>query len=282
MNPKRILLFTVVIMAILSFSCLILPDTVASIYVAVMHPLALFGGFVFALRVASIYRKQLKKSFLFLALFLVFYMLANIFSLGEWKYLISLMGTNTIYLVLLLQIITYAMLITSCVYTLSVIDVKRMNRYGWISLGMMIPLCVFVVVYEIPWMIENISLSPMVTILRMVIRVIDMAVILMLMPVLFLYLQYLRQKHQESVTFSLTMGALIIALFSTYVLQLATGLSLDTISREYYQKGSLLDAIYMFSYLLVATGLFVHRKYDEWGYETIDKFMTGERTFQVE
>ena len=274
MNPKRILLFTVIIMAVLSFSCLILPDTVASIYVTVMHPLALFLGFVFALRVASTYRKQLKKSFLFLALFLLFYIPTNIPSL--WKYLASLMGTNTIYLVLLLQIIDYAMLIISCVYTLSVIDVKRMNRYGWISLGLMIPLCVFVVVYEIPWMMEYISLNPIATISMMVIRVFDMTIILMLMPVLFLYLQYLRQKHQESVTFSLTMGALIIILLSTYVFQLRTGLSLYTISREYFQKGSLLDAIYMLGYLLMATGLFVHLKYDEWGYKTIDKFMTGE------
>ena len=263
-------------MAVLSFSCLILPDTVASIYVTVMHPLALFLGFVFALRVASTYRKQLKKSFLFLALFLLFYIPTNIPSL--WKYLASLMGTNTIYLVLLLQIISYAILITSCVYTLSVIGVKRMNRYGWISLGLMIPLCAFVIVYEIPWMIENISLNPIGTMVMMVIRVCDMAILLMLMPVLFLYLQYSRQKHQESVTFALTMGALIFTLLSTYVFQLTTGLSLYTISSEYFQKGSLLDAIYMFGYLLMATGLFVHRKYDEWGYKTIDKSMAREFT----
>jgi len=277
-NTKRVLLLAVVTVAVLSFSCLILPGTVANIYVAIMHPLALFCGFVCALRIAVTYRKQLKKSFLFLALFLLLYIPANILSL--WKYLSSIMGTNTMYLVLLLQIVAYTMLITSCVYTMRVINVRRMNRYGWISLGIMIPLCVFVVVYEIPWALGHVSLNPTVTILRMVIRVFDMVIILMLMPVLFLYLQYLRQKHQkqESITFSLTIGALIFTLFSTYIFQLSTGLSLDTISNEYFQKGSLLDTIYMLGYLLMATGLFIHLKYDEWGYKTIDRFMTGNFT----
>ena len=275
MNTKRILFIAVFVTSVLAFCCLILPETAAGIYTAVMHPLALFVGFVLALRVTSIYEKGLKKSFLFLSLFLILFMLANIFAL--WKFLHSLLGSNTVFLVLLLQMATYAMLITSCVYTLRVIEVRRMNRYSWISLGMMLALCIYIVLYQVPWVVTEFSNSPVAAIMNMLIRVFDMSIILMLLPVLFLYLQHLRRKAQESITFALTMGALIFTLLSTYVFQLAMGVSIDTIAIEYFQKGSVLDAIYILGYLLIAAGLYAHRKYDEWGYNAIDKTMSGER-----
>lgn len=276
MGPRRILIIAVLIAAALSFSCLILPETVAGIYASIMHPLTLFVGFILALRVASIYERELKKSFLFLSLFLILYMLANIYPL--WKCLHYLMGDNTLYLVLLLQVVDYSMLITSCVYTLKVIEVKRMNRYGWIALGMMFPLCVYVVYYEVPWWSTMIADNLAVAISQMLIRVFDMSITLMLLPVLFLYLQYLRQKAQESITFALSMSALVFAMFSTYVFQLAMGVSIDTIASEYFQKGSVLDTVYIFGYLLIAVGLYAHRKYDEWGYSMVDRAMAGERT----
>lgn len=274
MDPRRILLVAVLVVGALSFSCLFLPEMVARIYASIMLPFALLIGFILALRVASIYEKELKKSFLFLSLFLILYMLANILAL--WEFLYSLLGPNTVLLVLLLQVVVYAMLITSCVYILKVIDVKRMNRYGWVSLGVMLPLCIYVVLYEVPWVVTEISVNPVVAIFRMMIRVFDMSIILMLLPVLFLYLQYLRQTAQESITFTIIMGGLIFSLFSTYVFQLAMGISVDTIATEYFQKGSILDTIYIFGYLIVAAGLYVHRKYDEWGYNVVDRAMAGE------
>lgn len=274
MDPRRILFVAVLVVGALSFSCLILPEMVASIYASIMIPLALLIGFILALRVASIYEKELKKSFLFLSLFLILYMLANILAL--WEFLYSLLGQNAVFLVFLLQVVVYAMLITSCVYILRVIDVKRMNRYGWISLGLMFPLCVYIVVHGAPSLVTASLVSLIVAISQLMVMVFDMTIILMLLPVLFLYLQYLRQTAQESITFTFIMGGLIFSLFSTYVFQSVMGVSWYIIAEEYSQKGSILDTLYIFGYLIVAAGLYVHRKYDEWGYNIVDRAMAGE------
>ena len=269
MDPRRILIIAIFISAALSFCCLTLPDIAAGIYTSIMHPLILFIGFVLALMAASIYQKELKKSFLFLSLFLIFYMLSNILIL--WEFLYTLLGYNAVFLVLLFQVATYAMLITSCVYTLKVIEVKRMNRYGWIFLGVMLPLCIYIVIYGVPSMINAILVNPTVAVLQMMIRIFDMSIVLMLFPVLLLYLQHLRAKAQESLTFTFIMGGIIIILISTYIFQLALGVSLDTIYSNYFQKGSILDAIYIFGYLIVAAGLYVNRKYDDWGFRMIER-----------
>lgn len=269
MELRHYLFLAVLATVVPSLSYLILPDTVANIYASIMHPLVLFLGFVFALRVASTYQRELKKSFLFLSLFLILYMLSNIPAL--WELLYSLLGQTAAFLALFLQVSHYAILITSCVYTLRVIEAKRMNRYGWIFLGVTFSLCVGFVVYEVPLIMSPISISPIVAISRMLMVVCDMSIVLLLLPVVFLYFQHLRSEAQESITFTLTMGGLILGLASTYIVRLVTGTTLDIITVEYFQQGSILDVIYTFGYLVVATGLYVHRNYVEWGLKTIEK-----------
>ena len=269
MDRRYILLIAIVIVAVLSFLCFILPDNVGSLYASVMQPLVLLLGFLLAFKVASNYEKELRKSFLFLSLFLLLYMLSNILIL--WQFLYSLLGnTITIYLIQLLQIACYAMLITSCVYTLKVIEVKRINRYGWIFLGMMLPLCVYIVIRGVPSM-SAISASPTVEIIRMIIRIFDMSIVLMLVPVVLLYLQHLRAKAQESITFTLIMGGLIFSLISTYIFELAPGMSLERIAAEYFQKGSALDAVYIFGYFIMVVGLYANIQYNEWGFQAIER-----------
>lgn len=273
MNPKLILLMAVLLAGALSFSSLVLPGPAASLYAAVMQPLTLFLGFTLALRVAFRYKKDLKKSFLFLSLFLLLYSLANIHLL--WVFLYASLGSLTTTLILLLQVTDYAMLLASCVYTLRVIEVKALNRYGWALLGLAFALGAYVVAYGLPALLESLSALPLVALSRLMIRVVDMAVVLMLIPVLLLYLQHSRAKAQESVTFTFIMGGLILSITSTYIFQLVLGVSLDTMAREYFQKGSLLDAIYIFGYLLIAAGLYAHSKYDQWGFEAVERALLG-------
>lgn len=268
MERKYIILIAGLIVAALSLLSFILPHPIAGIYASIMQPLALFLGFVLALKVASIYAKELKKSFIFLSLFLLLYMVANILIL--WEFLYSVLGSSTVFLVLLLQAIDYAMLIASCVYTLKVIEVKRMKPYGWIFLGLLLPLCVYIVIQGIPLLTATFSDSPSVAVSRMMVRIIDMSVVLMLLPVLLLYIQHLRAKAQESITFTFIMGGLIFTLLSTYIFELA-GIPLDVLVTDYFQKGSALDVTYIFGYLTMAVGLYANMKYDEWGFRTIEK-----------
>lgn len=148
MSPRRILILAFLVVAILSFSSLILPGAVAGAYASAVPPLALFLGFALALKVASTYEKDLRKSFLFLSLFLLLYVPGNILVL--WRFLYSLLGEDTVFVAQFLQLADYAMLIISCIYTLRSLEVRRLNRYGWIFLGAAFPFCAYVVVYGIP------------------------------------------------------------------------------------------------------------------------------------
>ena len=254
-------IITAAIFSLLSF---ILPRTAASIYSLIMLPLILFVGFILGLQVASTYEKDLKKSFLFLSLFLIIYMLINIDAL--WPPLYSVLGRSLIFLVLFLQVVNYAMLIVSCIYTLRVMEARRMHKYGWVIFGMLFDICVYIVFYGIPAMMGGIPANPAVAVSSMMIRIFDMSIVLMLVPVLVLYLQNSRSKAQESVTFTLIMCGIIISLLSTYIIEFATGMPPYKAA-----EAGLLNPPYLFGYIIIAIGLYAHRKYDEWGYKMIEK-----------
>jgi len=259
-DRKRILLIAVIGAAALAFLCLILPANVAYYYVLIMHPLTLLAGFIFALQVSTIYTGDLKKSFLFLSLFLLVYVPVNIQPLVQ--YLIPIMGN---YGLLVLQILNYALLLASCFYTVKVIDVKRMNRYGWLFLALLTPLCLYIIYHSFQLVRGSNMNDAAAAIVGVLIPVIDMAVVLMLVPVLFLYLQYLKAQAQESITFTFIMVGLILNFFPVYIIEIFVSASSQIVNN------TIMNAAYLFSYLLMAIGLYANRKYDDWGFKMIEK-----------
>jgi hypothetical protein len=266
---KRILLLAVGGAAVLSLLCLILPENLVNPYIVLMKPLTLFIGFIFALQVASIYTGDLRKSFLFLSFFLLIYTLVNIIAIGGQpliQFLISIIGESGFsYILLLVQIIDYAMLLGSCSYTVKVIDVKRMNRYGWAFITLLTPLCAYIVYHSSQLKTAGNVVEPVVAVILILINVIDMAVVLMLVPVLSLYLQYLKAKAQESITFTFIMGGLILNFFPVYIVELFAPATRNL------EGNPAMNAAYLFSYLIMAIGLYANRKYDEWGFKMIEK-----------
>jgi len=245
MNRRNIIFILVeitVLLAILSWGL----SKIAVQYTWVMQPLALFMGFILAQRVAAIYNRDLRKSFLFLSFFLLLYMPTNIPQQVIWIPLLNAVG-STVFLIIinLLQAAAYAMLITSCVYTVRVIEIKRLNTTGWVVMGILSALCAYIIYEGVAGAVNIFANSPTDAISLMVIRVFDMAIILMLVPVLLLKLQYSQAKAQESLTFSMIMGGIIISLFSTYIFELF-GNSIADISSQFVQKGSWLDVVYIF------------------------------------
>jgi hypothetical protein len=81
MDRRRILIIAIVGAALLSVLSFIIPKNAGSVYSSVMQPLVLLLGFALALKVALNYGRELRKSFLFLSLFLLLYMVSNILSL---------------------------------------------------------------------------------------------------------------------------------------------------------------------------------------------------------
>ncbi|MDP2916308.1 MAG: hypothetical protein Q8O16_00090 [Dehalococcoidia bacterium] len=115
-------------------------------------------------------------------------------------------------------------------------------------------------------MMSNINGNAAAAISGMMLRVFDIAIVLMLVPVLVLYLQYSKSKAQESVTFTLIMCGIIISQLSTYIVEFAIPLD------QAIEIG-ILDPPYLFGYMIIAIGLYAHRKYDEWGYQMIEKML---------
>ncbi len=264
MNPKRVIITGILIALILALICVFFPRALAGFYTSTLPPISLFAGGVMAVRVAKNYRRELRYSFLCLSAFLFLYMLSNLQIF--WNVAESLAKNNIALFILAYQTLDYGLLIASCLFTLRVVEVKKLNRYGWGLLAIMFPFCVYAVVSDVP--VDTSLAIPAIS--ALMVRVFDMAIILMLVPVLVLYVQHLKLKAQESTSFTLIMGGVIFSLISTYIFQMAMGISSENLA-TYFQTGSPLDAAYIFGYTVIALGLYVQMRYDEWGFSIIDK-----------
>jgi len=148
MNPRLFLKVMVSLMLIPSFICLFLPDTIAGEYVKILSPLCLLIGSILSLRVASIYKNWLWKSFVFLALFLFFMMLANIDPL--WDIVGSEVGKSSLpFIVLPLQWITYSMLVASSYYMLKITEVHKISKNGWLIIVVMLFIATTIALYPV-------------------------------------------------------------------------------------------------------------------------------------
>ncbi len=97
----------------------------------------------------------------------------------------------------------------------------------------------------------------------------------MLLPVVLLYAEQMRLEGRESLTFTTIVCGIILSISVAYVYEIAFGVPLYVVYYSVYHTGSILDALYLFSYLIIAVGLYVHKKYDEWGFQMIEKSLEG-------
>ncbi len=119
MNPR--LFLKVMLMLVPAVICLFLPDTLAHEYTRVMYPAILVIGAALSLRVAFIYTNWLRKAFIFLALFLFLMVFTHIEELwGIYR--------TSPQLVVLLQWITYAMLVLCSYYVLKVTEARQASK----------------------------------------------------------------------------------------------------------------------------------------------------------
>ena len=250
--------------------CLILPGTIGSSYTKIMHPLALLIGGLLSLRVAAIYKNWLRKMFIFLSLFLFFMMLAHTDPLMA---LLSAFGNLFPLFVLIMQWTTYTMLVLCAIYVLKVTELREIGMTGWIAILAVSFLGVVIVTYQIPSVLQQVigfHYADIYTISLLLIRLTDVAIVIMLVPVVILYAQQMRLEGRESMTFTTIICGIILSLTATYVYEISFGVPLYVMAHEVYHTGSILDALYMFSYLIIAAGLYVHKKYDEWGFDMVE------------
>lgn len=265
MNPRLVLKALILLMLVPALLCLLLPDSIAPRYTQLMFPLILLLSGILAIRVATIYTNGLRNAFVFLSLFLFLMIFPH------FDFLWSYYAAHPL-VVVLLQWVTYAMLVLCSIYVLKVTEVRKISVKGWLLIGAMLVIGIVILVYHLPPVFQY---YPAIYKLPLtLIYILDVAIVVMLMPVVLLYAQQMRVEGRESITFTTIIGGLILSTIAVYLFVIATGRQLYE-APLLFHTGSTLDALYLFSYLLIAVGLYVHGKYDAWGFAQIEQALAG-------
>lgn len=248
---------------ILSFIALILPKGIAGIYTVNAMLIALFIAFLLSMKVAFSYERELKRVFLYLAPFILLLFLVN--TEKFWNVLYGIFGSLP-YISLIIAGIAYVFLIMSCINILKITDFTEIQKKEWLAILLMFALGNYIIFfYLLHYQLElNVEVLT-----RILFRIVDNAVVLMLLSILFLYRKQSRKEKKESITFTIVLIGIIISTIGDYVYEILTKVSHQELSAGFH-TGTLLDAIYIFSYLLIAVGLFVHLNYYKWTMRKID------------
>ena len=274
MNHSRFLKIALPVIAVPALVILILPSEVWPTYVDVVEPVALLAGSFMALWVSFSYRKELKAAFIFLSVFLLIYALAIVLLLSFSPLLLpsleSRLGREEIIsLVQAIQFINYAVLFFFCINILRVVKITRLNRRGWF-------LFVFTLIYTIiaavyPVLVEGVATFGVPTI---VMRILDAALIIVMVPVLWLYIQYLAAQQRQSLTFTVVIFGIVCSTIFDYLFQLIIAIFPRLLPEGSSFYATIPEALFVYGYLIIAVGLYAHRKGDEWGYQAVDKAMS--------
>jgi len=168
------------------------------------------------------------------------------------------------------------MLLFFCINLLKVVDITQLNRTGWIFFALTVIFCIFVAIYPVLDLIKNVSNIGLPGILYVIIRIFDAALIIILMPVLWLYMQYLRSLHRQSLTFTVIIFGIVCATIFDYLFELITKVFSQLLTEGSPLYATFPEMLYIYGYLIIAVGLYAHRMEDVWGYKAIDRAMTGE------
>ncbi|MEE8413104.1 MAG: hypothetical protein V3R96_01000 [Dehalococcoidales bacterium] len=269
------------LLAIPALLVIFLPAGVWTTYVDVMEPLSLLIGSFLALYVSFSYRKQLKAAFLFLSLFLLIYAFAIVLLLSYSPLLLpqleTQLGDTEIFRIIpIVQFINYAMLFLFCINLLKVIDIRQLNRKGWIIFTLTAIFSIFLAVFPVVDLLKEISTLGLSLISHITIRIFDAALIIILMPVLWLYIQYLKSHQRQSLTFTVVIFGIVFFTLFDYLFQTITKLFPRLLAEDSSLYLKVPEVLFIYGYLIIAVGLYTHHKEDEWGYNIVKRTMAGE------
>lgn len=267
--------------AIPALIALFLPSGVWTTYVDVAEPIFLLIGAFLALWVSFSYRKELKSAFIFLSVFLLVYALAIVLFLSFSPILVPWLElrlgiAETFRLVQGVQFINYAMLLFFCINLLKAIDISRLNRNGWIFFALTVIFSIFLAIYPVLDLIKDISSLELPGIFYITMRILDAALIIVLAPVLWLYVQYLKSQQRQSLTFTIIIFGIVCATVFDYLFELIIKVFPQLLTEGSPLYATVPETLFIYGYLVIAVGLYAHRKQDEWGYKTVDRAMAGE------
>lgn len=263
MNPRLFLKIALPAIFGVAVIALLLPRSLAGTYTINTMLISLIAAFLLSLKVAFSYERELKKVFLYLAFFILFLFFANLRQF--WDVLYGVFGTQP-YISLIIAGIAYVLLIRACINILKITDFTRIHKKEWAAVFLMFALGNFIVLY----FILNYQFKFTVDVVtKILFRILDNAIVIMLLPVLFLYRKQSTEENKESITFSIILIGIIISTIGDYVYEILSKISYQELSSGFH-TGTLLDSIYIMSYLLMGLGLYVHLNYYRWTIKKID------------
>jgi len=276
MNHVRFLRIALPVIAIPALIVLVLPAGVWHTYLDVLEPLSLLAGSFMALWVSFSYRKELKAAFVFLSVFLLIYALAIVLFLSFSPLLLPylelrLENAEILSLVQAVQLINYAVLFFFCINILRVVNVTRLNRRGWFLFAFTIIYAIVSAIY--PVLAGGVSAFGAATITM---RIFDAALIIVLVPVLWQYVQYLSAHQRQSLTFTVVIFGIVCSTIFDYLFQLILAIFPRLLAKGSSFYITIPEMLFVYGYLMIAVGLYAHHKQDSWGYETVDRAMAGD------
>ncbi len=271
MNHSKFLIISLPIAVILAIVPLFLPDTVNNVYTPVIEPLSLTVGGLLALRISFMYSRQLRLAFVFFSVFLFIYAAAIVFFTYSGDVISGEIFTK---LVVAVQAINYLFLVLFCVYLLRVMEISALKKSAWITVIVTAAVCLFLALY--PPIVDGIVSSDITDVIYLAIRIIDAGLVVALVPVIWLYVSYLKSQHRQSLTFTVIISGIVCSTMFNYVHEVivrlfAAGAIEDT---PFYTV--IPDTLFIFGYLVIMIGLYTHLKDEQWGFAAVDRFMSGD------
>ncbi|MDA0799089.1 MAG: hypothetical protein O2884_10530 [Chloroflexi bacterium] len=274
MTSERFIAIATPTALLFALLAVVLPSSAGAQYARFALPISLVIGAGLAFWVGAFYRAGMRNAFWLLGGFLLLYGLSN------WDWLLSsvaeLLGANFLRALLIYQIVDYAMLLAATVWVVRMVDVRRLSRPGWLFAARTVVVAVAFVLNGMPTVRELFDLSSEAGTIYLVIRIFDVLVMTMLVPVVWLYVQNANSEYRENSTFMLVLVGIIASLTSAYLYEIVKGDPLTVIAASEYQQRSFRDVLYLFGYLIIAIGLFAHRKHQEWSFNRLDRLLLGD------
>ena len=146
-------------------------------------------------------------------------------------------------------------------------------------LGLTILSWVFLTIYPMLSPIQLIWSQSLPSISRISLRLLDAALIIVLVPVLWLYVQYLKSQQRQSLTFTVVISGVVFFTLFDYLFQVVLRLFPHLLSEGSSLSTTITHTLYVYGYLMIVVGLYAHHKEDSWGYKAIDRAMSANLEF---
>jgi hypothetical protein len=280
MTTSRTFLLASPLILLLAVLAVLLPGDRGAWYAKVLEPGFLLANALLALWVSRMYRGPLRSAFFFLTLFFTLYGLLNIENLVERAR--QALDGSFLRALLAYQIVTYLCLLAACASILKAISVRQLSAGGRIVTGLGLILAVLIVLFFVPVFSDFLGVDALpneFAVLNLLVRIFDVTVMVLLLPVIWLYVQHARAKYQESATFTIVAVGIVASLVLVYLTEIFTWEPIAevvdgaVVINQENHAGTYLDTLYIFGYLLIGVGLFLHRKHQEWSLKKVESLL---------